>query len=154
MTEGVTPDGKKLNVSTVSATLSQYGDYVAISDMLELTALDRNIVEAQDILGDQAGRTLDTITREVLNGGTNVQYAGGKISRGALTATDILTEKDVKKAATTLKNGLASKISGSYVAIIHPNVAHDSVSYTHLDVYKRQGDHHGMRQCRDGTGYH
>ena len=137
LTEGVTPDGKKLNVTTVSATLSQYGDYVAISDMLELTALDRNIVEAQDILGDQAGRTLDTITREVLNSGTNVQYAGGKLSRGTLTAEDILTEQDVKKAVTTLENGLASKISGSYVAIIHPNVAHDLMSNTLWEDVKK-----------------
>ena len=69
--------------------------------------------------------------------GTNVQYAGGKLSRGTLTAEDILTEQDVKKAVTTLKNGLASKISGSYVAIIHPNVAHDLMSNTLWEDVKK-----------------
>lgn len=128
LTEGVTPDGKKLKVSTVTANLNQYGDYVAISDMLELTAIDNNILEAQDILGDQAGRTLDTVTREIINGGTNVQYAGGKAARTALTTADVITDADVKKAVTTLKNGLASRINGSYVAIIHPNVAYDLMS--------------------------
>ena len=46
LTEGVTPDGKQLSVSTVSAAVSQYGDYITQSDMLELTALDNTILES------------------------------------------------------------------------------------------------------------
>jgi N4-gp56 family major capsid protein len=42
-----------------------------------LTAIDNNLVQATKLLGQQAGRTLDTITREELNGGTNVIYSGG-----------------------------------------------------------------------------
>ena len=38
LTEGVTPTGNKLNVSAVSATVEQYGDYIEQTDMLELTA--------------------------------------------------------------------------------------------------------------------
>ena len=38
LTEGVTPSGKNLEVSTVTATVSQYGDFVTQTDMLELTA--------------------------------------------------------------------------------------------------------------------
>ena len=79
LTEGVTPDGQKLNVSTVEATVRQYGRYIELSDMLVLTAVDNNIVQATKLLGAQAGATLDTITREVLNGGTNVQYAEGQV---------------------------------------------------------------------------
>ena len=72
LTEGVTPDGKSLTVTSKTATVAQYGDYIVQSDMLELTAIDNTIVEATRLLGDQAGRTLDTVTREVLAGGTNV----------------------------------------------------------------------------------
>lgn len=72
LTEGITPDGQKLDVSTVTATVAQYGGFVELSDMLLLTAIDNNLVQATKLLGSQAGRTLDTITREVLNGGTNV----------------------------------------------------------------------------------
>ncbi len=126
LTEGVTPDGKKLDWSKQSATVSQYGDYVTVSDVLDLTAVDNNILEATVILGDQAGRTLDTVTREVINAGTNVQYAAGEISsRGEITPEHIMTVAAVKKAVNTLKKGLAKKINGSYVAIIHPNVAYD-----------------------------
>lgn len=126
LTEGVTPDGKKLDWSKLSATVNQYGDYVTVSDMLDLTAIDNNILEATVILGDQAGRTLDTVTREVINAGTNVQYGEGEVdARHHITPQNIMTVAAVKKAVNTLKKGLAKKINGDYVAIIHSNVAYD-----------------------------
>ena len=72
LTEGVTPDGSTLEVTAVTAAVNQYGDWVQLSDLLELTAVDRNVEQCTKLLGAQAGRTLDTITREVLCGGTNV----------------------------------------------------------------------------------
>lgn len=125
LTEGVTPDGKKLNVTTITATVAQYGDYVTLSDMLILTAIDNNMVQATELLGNQAGETLDTITREVINGGTNVVYAGGVASRAALTATQVLGVDDVFNAARKLKTNKATKIGGYFPAIIHPDVAYD-----------------------------
>ena len=125
LTEGVTPDGQSLTVTTIEATVDQYGGYVTISDMLQLTAIDNNMVQATKLLGNQAGASLDTITREVLNGGTNVVYAGGVASRSALTATSKLTVDDIKKAVRALKNQNAEKIGDSYVAIIHPDVTYD-----------------------------
>lgn len=123
LTEGVTPNGQTLNVTRLEATVQQYGGYVTLSDMLLLTAIDNNMVEATALLGDQAGATLDTITREVLNGGTNVQYAGGVASRAAVE--DKLTVEEIKKAVRALKAQNAKKIDDSFVAIIHPDVAYD-----------------------------
>ena len=125
LTEGVTPDGQSLTVTTIEATIDQYGGYVTISDMLQLTAIDNNMVQATKLLGNQAGASLDTITREVLNGGTNVVYAGGATSRSGLTAENKLTVDDIKKAVRALKNQNAEKIGDSYVAIIHPDVTYD-----------------------------
>lgn len=125
LTEGVTPDGQNLNVTAVTATVAQYGGYITLSDVLMLTAIDNNLVEAIELLGDQAGRTLDTITREVLVTGTNVLYAGGRSARTSITATDKLTVGDIKKAVRELKVGLAKKIDGSWVAIVHPDCVYD-----------------------------
>lgn len=123
--EGVTPNGQSLEVTKVEATIQQYGNYVTLSDIVQLTAIDNTLVETTKLLGAQAGMTLDTITREVLNGGTNVIYAGGKEARAALDATSKLTVDDIYKAARFLKAQNAPKIDGSYVAIIHPDVAYD-----------------------------
>lgn len=125
LTEGVTPNGQQLTVSTITATVAQYGGFIELSDVLLLTAIDNNLVEAQEILGDQAGRTLDTITREVLNGGTNVIYAGAKTARSSLTASDKISVSLIKQAVRNLKVNMAKKINGYYVAIIHPDVAYD-----------------------------
>ncbi len=123
--EGVTPDGQSLNMSVIEATVAQYGGYITLSDILMLTAIDNNLVQATKLLGSQAGATLDTITREVLNGGTNVVFAGGKSARGDLTATDVLKVDDIKKAVRLLKTQNAEKINGSWVGIIHPDVSYD-----------------------------
>lgn len=130
--EGVTPTGNKLNVSAITATVNQYGDYIELSDMLMLTAIDNNLVEATDMLGQQAGLTLDTVTREVLNGGTNVLYANGKTRRGALTGgdateanNDYLRVLDIEKAVRALKKVNAKKIGDTYVGIINQDAAFD-----------------------------
>lgn len=133
LTEGVTPDGQALSVSTVTATVQQFGGYVALSDMLLMTAIDKNLVEATQLLASQAGRTLDTITREVINAGTQVVYAAGGLSRAALvggeaSGNNYLTVDDVRKAVRALKVMNAEKIDGWYVGIIHPDVAYDLMS--------------------------
>ena len=51
LTEGVTPAGQALNVTTVTAEVHQYGGWVPLTDMLDLTAIDNNIVQATNVLG-------------------------------------------------------------------------------------------------------
>lgn len=129
LVEGVTPDGQALDTSTLTATVKQYGGYVIITDMLDLTAIDNIKTEATQLIGSQAGRSLDTVVREVLNGGTNVQYhEGERANRAAITAADLLTVKAVRAAVRTLKRQNAETIDGSYVGIIHPDVAFDLMS--------------------------
>ena len=143
LTEGVTPTGKEMNVTKIEATVKQYGDFIELSDLLILTAIDNNIVEATTLIGSQAGRTLDTISREVLAAGTNVQYAEGQVtSRAALTPEMKLTVKAVKKAVRFLKKQNAKKINGYYYGIVHPDCSY-AVSYTHLveDIDTTQEDH-------------
>ncbi len=125
LTEGVTPDGQSLTVTAITATIGQYGDYVRITDMLDLTAIDPILTETGKLLGNQSGETLDSLTADILNAGTNVQYSGGKTARAQLAEGDVLTVDDIKKAVRTLKRNKAKKINGSYVAIIHPDAAYD-----------------------------
>ena len=135
--EGVTPNGQNLTVTKLEATVAQYGNYVTLSDIVQLTAIDNVLVETTKLLGSQAGMTLDTITREVLNGGTNVIYSGGKEARASLTADCKLTVDDIYKAARFLKQQNAPKIEGGYVAIIHPDVAYDLMRDEEwIDVHK------------------
>lgn len=131
LTEGVTPDGQSLSMSTIEATVEQYGGYVTYTDMVDLTAIDPILVQASKAISSQAGRSLDTITREVLNSGTVVQYAEGQVTeRAQLAYTDAennhnLTVGAIKKAVRFLEGQDAPKIDGYYVAIIHPYTKFD-----------------------------
>lgn len=158
LTEGVTPDGQKLSMSTITGTVAQYGGYVELSDMLLLTAIDNNLVQATRLLASQAGRTLDTITREVLNGGTNVQYAEGQVtSRANLcggSSTDAnnhyLTVDAVRKAVRFLKVMNAPRINGYYAGIIHPDVSYDLMSDPKWVNVKSYSDPEGIYEGEIG----
>ena len=142
LTEGVTPSGNKLDVTTIEATVDQYGDFIEISDVLELTAIDRNLEQATKLLGSQAGRTLDTVTRDIITAGTNVMYApkadGTEILTRATVAADcLLTVDAIFKAAAKLREMNAVPVDDSFVAIVHPNVACDlMLSDKWMDVHK------------------
>ena len=131
--EGVTPAGKSLEVSTITAEVAQYGDFITQSDVLELTSLDNTILEATKLLGRQAGATLDTIVRNVMQSGTNVTYCPKEdgtavTSRTALTNDCQLTVDVVNQVVAKLRAQNAPTIGGKYVAIIHPYVAYDLMS--------------------------
>lgn len=126
LTEGVTPEGQTMTVTKQEAEVKQYGGFVSLSDQISMTAIDNVVVEATTAIGNQAGSTLDTISREALNAGTNVQYAEGQVSsRSELTAEMKLTVKAIKMAVRALKVQNTAKINGHYVAIIHPDCAYD-----------------------------
>ena len=146
LTEGVTPEGRKLSATALEAEVNQYGDFVCLSDVLDLTAIDNNVLEATKAVGRQAGLTLDTITRNVLQSGTNVYYcpkvaANGQTTpvtdRSGLDKTCVLTVDVVKKVAAMLKAANAPRIAGDYVCILHPYVAYDIMSDPHWeDMHK------------------
>ncbi len=156
LTEGVTPDGQKLTISTVTASIAQYGGYVELSDMVLMTAIDNNLVIAAKQLGAQAGKTLDTITREVLAGGTNVQYAEGQVtSRAALTGgaasgNHYLTVDAVRRAVRQLKKNDAEPIDGYYIGIIHPDVAYDLMNDPKWVNVKSYSDPEGIYEGEIG----
>ena len=129
----------------MTAEVKQYGGWTPITDTLQLTAIDNNIVQATKILASQAGRTIDSVVRDILVGGTNVIYApkvadGVKAevkSRANLDKTAKLTSELIMKAATQLKAMNADPIDGSYIAIIHPYISYDLRSDpAWIDVHK------------------
>ena len=129
LVEGITPDGQNYGVTAITATVSQYGGYITITDMLNLTAYDNQMQEIMKILAAQAGQVSDKITRDILAAGTNVMYADhgndGNDERTDLASDDVLTIEDIKKAVRLLKRVNCKTIQGSYVAIVHPDVAYD-----------------------------
>jgi N4-gp56 family major capsid protein len=159
LTEGETPEGTSLSVTDVTATVLQYGDYVTISDYLQLTTLDPILLETAAVLGEQAGLSLDNITRDVLNAGTSVAYSGsGHTARDEVNTGDVIDEDDIEAAVLAFKNANVKKITkmvapdagyetrpinASYVGIVHPEIAAEIKGFTGfvpIEKYASQAD--------------
>jgi len=140
LTEGVTPSGNTLSMATVNATVAQYGDFVQFSDKIDMIGIDPVLTETVQLLGEQASLTLDTVNRDVITVGTNVQYAGGKASRILTTQSDIMTGTEIKKAVRTLRRNNAKEVQdGSFIGIMSPDVEFDIMSDAMwIDVAKYQ----------------
>ena len=111
LSEGVTPSSTQLAVTDITATVQQYGAYVTLTDKLVLTTLDPIWEEAADKLGQQAGNTLDQLTRDVITAGTTIQYASTSTTRATVTSAMKLTRDEVREAVRTLQNNDAEKIT-------------------------------------------
>lgn len=128
LTEGETPEGNSIAMTEITAQTQQYGDYITFSDKVSFVAIDPVIMEYIAELSDQANETLDILGREALNTGTNVMFAGGKMTRGALAEGDVLTTTDVRKVVRFFRKNYIKPISGAggdYACIIGPDTEFD-----------------------------
>ena len=111
LSEGITPAGSQLAVTDITATALQYGDFVTLTDVINYESQDRVLMEAAEILGDQAADTLDQLCRDVLVAGTSVSYGGsGNAATGDVAAGDVITTTLIDAAVLTLKNNNAKKV--------------------------------------------
>lgn len=140
LSEGVTPAGSQLSITNVDAEVLQYGDFVTLTDLLVLTTYDPLLTETAEVLGQQAGNTLDQLTRTVLVATTTKQYAGTATDTNEVSSAMKMTKIEIKKAVRTLKGNNADRITSmidpsdafgtspideAYIAICHPDTTFD-----------------------------
>ena len=139
LAEGTPPEGRSISVSAVTANLAQYGDFTAVSDLLDMAGIDPVITEVTQLHGEQAALTLDTIVRDVIAAGTNVIYASTATTRATVGAAMILTSAEIRKAVRLLKRNNARPQDGeNYIALVHPNVGYDlrgDLGWTNANQY-------------------
>lgn len=158
LTAGVTPSTMSLSVTDVTATLNPYAGVIETSDELLLTTLDPYTTEIMELLGENAGQTLDQVCRDILVAGSSVQYASSATSRVTVSSVMKLTVAEVREAVRTLKNNNARKITSmvspnsnvdtvpvdaSFVAIVHPNTVYDlksDASFVPVENYPSQAN--------------
>ena len=129
LVEGVTPEGQKMTETAFTAMVKPYGGHIEVTDEYNFYLLGNKHREAAETLANQASLSLDTLDAMSLNAGLNVQYAGGKTTRGALTAEDKVGYADIKKMVRTLRRANARPFSdGFFHGIMHTDVYFDLTS--------------------------
>lgn len=111
LTEGSAPTSTQLAITDVSAAPLQYGAFVQLTDFLLYTTLDPVLTETADLLGQQAGNTLDQLCRNVIVAGSTVQYASSATTRAQVTASMKLTRDEIREAVKTLQGNNAGKVT-------------------------------------------
>lgn len=145
LTEGTPPSGSNADVTNVTASISQYGDFVRGSDVVETQAFDDHMNELAGVQGQQMGNTLDILTRNILVAGTTVQFGDAKGSRGQIGSTNYLDAVEIAKVVRTLSRLDAPKWPGAlYRAIIHPDTKYDLQQDSTLQNFWRDAGQRGV----------
>ena len=134
LTETTDVDAVALSDSQVSVTLNEYGNAVLTTAALRGTAfLDVDTVAA-NVVGYNAGISLDSIVRTVLEAGTNVNFgtAGSTTptSRTTVQVEDEIAADDLRKVTAELRGDNVPTFNGMYMGYIHPDVSYDLRSET------------------------
>jgi N4-gp56 family major capsid protein len=151
LSEGVTPSSKKLVATDVTATLTQYGDLVTISDVVMDTHEDPVLNEAVAILGEQAAQMIETIRFNVLIAGTNVAYSNGS-SRSAVNTvltttvqrrvTRVLKRQNARPITSVIRSTPSygtENVAASFIAFCHPDLESDLRNQTAFVPTERYG---------------
>lgn len=112
LVEGVTPQGKTLTYSDVECTLSQYGDYVPLSDVIADTHEDPIFTELQQIIAEQAAQTIETIRFNIFKAGTNVFYANGALRTAVNTPLTLTLQRKITRALQRQNASPITKVTG------------------------------------------
>ena len=115
--------------SQVTVTLAEYGNTIATTAKLRGTAFLDVDAAAANLIGYNAGDSIDKVVRDVLAGGDNVAYGGGGSSdptgRTSVAAEDIIEANDIRKQTAALRAANVATFNGYYMGYIHPDVSYD-----------------------------
>lgn len=134
ITEGVTPSGSSPTVTDYTATLSQYGDYLELTDVIADIHTDQVLTEYSGMIGEQAALTVETILFNILKAGTNLFRANGSqrtdintpytlnLQRKAVRALQRQLARPYTSKISSSPNFNTENVSGGFVAAIHPDL--------------------------------
>lgn len=152
LTEGTPPSSTDMSLSTVQAVADQWGAYIAISDVAQLTIKHPLLQVAMNLLGYQAAELVDREIINMLLGGTAVSFGGTAANRNALAtaSTDSLTDSVVQKMVAHLRNRGAYAYEGThYVGVIDPSMEQD-VSQAANSAFVSASAYSNVKQLYNG----
>lgn len=137
LTEGVTPAGKRLTFQDYTTTLVQLGDYVPLTDVIDMTHEDNILAQMIEVLAESAAITLETFRYNVLKAGTNVFFSNGVTRTSVNTpitldlqrqVTTGLTRQNGKPITQVVKSTVAFRtepVEAAFIGLVHPDLETD-----------------------------
>ena len=124
LSESTKPTAKVLSTYNVTATLAQWGDFSAVSDLMEVTGITSTITEAVQVYAEQSALTIDTAIRSVAWGG-HLPSATSQISAAILArySQNISSLSAMQGLVTGFTIRLSRQCSGLAAAVVAVSAA-------------------------------
>lgn len=140
LTEGSNGNETNLSAVQVQAVIVEEGAYTKVSSLFEMTSIDQNLKNLVQVMGKQAGETVDSRVRNEIALSLASRFANSKVL-STIAVTDVLNAKEVKLAVRTLDQAFAMRFDdGYYASIITPSQQYDlmadSATGSWIDVNK------------------
>lgn len=129
LTEDVDVSAVPMSDTFVDVSMLEYGNAVVTTARLQATSALEVNAAAANVIGFNAGVSIDTVSRNVFQAGTNVRYAAGSgtaaTARTGVVAANTLRAVDFRRAYAELQKANVPTFDGAYMALLHPDVAFD-----------------------------
>jgi N4-gp56 family major capsid protein len=125
-----------LSDSQVTVTLAEYGNAIVTTAKLRGTAFLDVDSAAANVIGYNAGDSMDNVVSAVLAAGSNVAYSGTATARNEVSTNENLTANDIRKQVAALRKANVPTFNGSYIGFIHPDVSYDFRSATDAAAWR------------------
>jgi N4-gp56 family major capsid protein len=132
-------DAVRPTVTDVTVATALYGNAILVSERIDLFNVNSKSAQLMDVLGANAGESLNTLMRDEFNTGfTQIRYAGGVASDSVVAAA--ISLNDIKYSVNLLNrqsamtfmpigtgsvNYNSQPIRSAYYGITHPDVEED-----------------------------
>lgn len=138
-----TRTGTQASITDITKEVLKYGDFMVITEELDVFNFNGTTAELLDVLAAQAGRSLNFIVRNEVEDNSTLVYAGGAGSDAAVES--VITVDTLNSVINTLQRNVATPFAAmttgsenvgtnpiltAYWAITHPDVAHDIAGLT------------------------
>lgn len=98
------------SVTDITATVSKYGNFVILSEEVDLINFNGQADNLVEKMGINAGQSVNRLQRNVLESNVTIQRVGGAGGDGSLGSA--ITANALKKAVNTLQNNVATEFMG------------------------------------------
>ena len=150
LNESVDVSAVAISASQATVTLVEYGNAVITTALLRGESFVDYDPVVGNVVGYNAGVSIDSVARTVLQAGTNVDYSqvttSGATARNQILPANIISSAQFRAENARLRTNNVANFGGFYAAIVHPNVAYDlrgeagDVGWRDPHVYSQPGE--------------
>lgn len=123
--EGTAPSEVQVTSTLFTATLAQYGNWVKVTDLLEVTGRSSIMDQFSKQLGYNGALSIDTLTYNEYLSGATAFYSNGTNS-GSFAANSYFTSKDLRRLSKLFRaTSVPTFDDGFYSMYLHPDCEFD-----------------------------